>query len=50
MEDVAKSAKEAYPSDLVVTSKDDVWTINKPEPYFIPFPATEVTVKMPLRI
>lgn len=32
-------AVEMYPADLIVSSKDGSISVNKPEPYIIPFPA-----------
>src|SRR5690349_6861402 len=43
--DIATSVKNSYPQDLILTSNNNAWTVNKPEPYSVPFPVTESNSK-----
>lgn len=38
------SANELYPQELVITTKDNEWSINQPEPLVIPFPELDTKV------
>lgn len=40
-EGFVQKTKELYPSDLIISVKDDSWALNQPEPYIIPFPKIE---------
>ena len=41
--DISSSARDMFLQDLVITIKDNKWTINKPEPFIVPFPINDTT-------